>query len=91
MAAPLKPVTGGINQEREGGRDGGREEGRDGKTPTLQTHPIDPSHLSVKLGELHPLRSAGGMHGRRFLLGAGVGWGSAGRKGEDVCAADDER
>lgn len=43
MAARLKPVTGGINQEREGGREGGREEGRDGKTPNLQTHPIDPS------------------------------------------------
>lgn len=51
MAARLKPATAGINQEGEGGE----KEGRDGKNPNLQTHPIDPSHLSMKLDELHPL------------------------------------
>lgn len=90
MAARLKPVKGGINQKREGGRDGGREEGRDGKTPNLQTHPTDPSHLSVKLRKLHPLRSRRGMKCWRFLLSASGSWGS-GSAGEDVCAADDER
>lgn len=91
MAARLKPVTGGINQEREGGREGGREEGRDGKTPNLQTHPIDPSHLSVKLRKLHPLRSRRGMKRWRFLLSVTGSWGLGSTTGKDVCAADDER
>lgn len=87
MAAHLKSVTGGINQEREGGKEGGR----DGTNPNLQTHPIDPSHLSMKLDELHPLRSRRGMKRWRFLLSVTGSWGLGNTRSRDVCTVDDER